>query len=125
MDVSGAKVSGVDALVVAVSTFKDDGLDIDALGSACDSEEGERGGDTLGVDMAGVDDCTFDAVAIRGEDRSGVDVVEVNAAGADTPRFEGEIGDSCAGVDSFVFEGDKQDVLVVPASLAAEERPSL
>lgn len=125
MDVSGAKASGVDALVVAVSTFKDDGLDIDALGSACDSEEGERGGDTSGVDTAGVDDCTFDAVAIRGEDRSGVDVVEVNAAGADAPRFEGEIGDGCAGVDSFVFEGDKQDVLVVPASPAAEERPSL
>ena len=54
MDVSGAKASGVDALVVAVSTFKDDGLDIDALGSACDSEEGESGGDALGVDMMGV-----------------------------------------------------------------------
>ena len=125
MDVLGAKVSGMDALVVAVSTFKDDSLDIDALGSACDSEEGERGGDTSGVDTAGVDDCTFNAVAIRGEDRSGVDVVEVNVAGADAPRFEGEIGDGCAGVDSFVFEGDKQDVLVVPANPAAEERPSL
>ena len=121
-----AAVSGADVtLAGVVAVFKDSGLDIDALDSACESEDGESGGDTLGVntlgvDTPGVDDCV-DALAGRGEDRLGMDVV----AGADLPCSVGEIGDNCASVDAFVFEGEGQQASEVPDSTGVtEERPS-
>ena len=136
-----AAVSGADVTLAGVVTvFKDSGLDIDALDSACESEDGESGGDTLGVNTPGVDtpgvdtpgvdtpgvdtpgvDDRVDALAGRGEDRLGMDVV----AGADLPCSAGEIGDNCASVDAFVFEGEGQQASEVPDSTGvAEERPS-
>ena len=126
-----AAVSGADVtLAGVVAVFKDSGLDIDALDSACESEDGESGGDTLGVNTPGVDtpgvdtpgvDDRVDALAGRGEDRLGMDVV----AGADLPCSAGEIGDNCASVDAFVFEGEGQQASEVPDSTGvAEERPS-
>ena len=121
-----AAVSGADVtLAGVVAVFKDSGLDINVLDSACESEDGESGGDTLGVDTPGVDtpgvDDRVDALAGRGEDRLGMDVV----AGADLPCFEGEIGVDCASVDVFVFEGEEQQGSEVSDSTGiTEERPS-
>ena len=136
-----AAVSGADVtLAGVVAVFKDSGLDIDALDSACKSEDGESGGDMLGVntpgvdmpgvdtpgvDMPGVDtpgvDDRVDALAGRGEDRLGMDVV----AGVDLPCSAGEIGDNWASVDAFVFEDEGQQASEVPDSTGvAEERPS-
>ena len=121
-----AAVSGADVTLAGViAVFKDSGLDINVLDSACESEDGESGGDTLGVDTPGVDtpgvDDRVDALAGRGEDRLGMDVV----AGADLPCFEGEIGVDCASVDAFVFEGEEQQGSEVSDSTGVtEEHPS-
>ena len=124
MDISGATVVGMDALADAVAVFKDNGLDIDVLDSVCDSEDGEHRGDTSGVDTAGVD-VGIDALASRGWVGLGMDVVEVNVAGADAPCFEGEIGDNCTGVNVSVFEGEEQEGSVVPSRTSVvEERSS-
>ena len=125
-----AAISGADVTLAGViAVFKDSGLDIDVLDSACESEDGESGGDTLGVNTLGVDtpgvdtpgvDDHVDALVGRGEDRLGMDVV----AGADLPCFEGEIGDNCASVDAFVFEGKEQQGSEVSDSTGvAEECP--
>ena len=125
-----AAVLGADVtLAGVVAVFKDSGLDINVLDSACESENGESGGDMLGVNMLGVDtpgvdtpgvDDHVDALVGRGEDRLGMDVV----AGTDLPCFEGEIGNNCVSVDVFVFEGKEQQGSEVSDSTGiAEEHP--
>ena len=91
--------------MTGASAFKDNGVDTDVPDSAYNSEEGEGGGDTAGVDTVGVDADVCNALASRGRGRSGV---EVNVTGASAPGLEGEIGDNCAGIDVF-FEGEEQE----------------